>query len=108
MGATYSHVCRAHSLYSELSSFKFPCSRPTRPLQNHKLSCMLRLVFWDSHIAVCGGVWLLPKLRVRTQNIAAGYEVSIGRGALRNAGHVARVSLGDSARKVAIVSNAKV
>jgi len=51
---------------------------------------------------------LLPKLRVRTQNSATGYEVSISRGALRNAGRVARASLGDSARKVAIVSNARV
>ena len=48
------------------------------------------------------------RLRVRTQNSATGYEVSIGRGALRDAGRVARATLGDSARKVAIVSNAKI
>ena len=48
------------------------------------------------------------RLRVRTQNSATGYEVSLGRGALGDAGRVARARLGDSARKVAIVSNAKV
>lgn len=51
---------------------------------------------------------LLPRLRVRTQNSPTGYDVSLGRGALRDAGRVARATLGHSARKVAIVSNAKV
>ena len=50
----------------------------------------------------------MPRLRVRTQNSATGYEVSIGRGTLRDAGRVARAKLGDSVRKVAIVSNTKV
>lgn len=50
----------------------------------------------------------MPRLRVRTQNSSSQYEVSIGRGALRNAGRVSRDRLGDSARKIAIVSNAKV
>ena len=50
----------------------------------------------------------MPKLRVRTQNSARGYEVSLGRGTLCEAGRVARARLGDSARKVTIVSNAKV
>lgn len=50
----------------------------------------------------------LPRLRVRTQNSAAGYEVFVGRGNLRDAGRIARATLGDSTRKVAIVSNAKV
>lgn len=50
----------------------------------------------------------MPKLRVRTQRNAAEYEVSIRRGALRDAGRVARATLGESARKVTIVSNAKV
>ncbi|HKO41753.1 MAG TPA: 3-dehydroquinate synthase [Pyrinomonadaceae bacterium] len=50
----------------------------------------------------------MPRLRVRTQNKATNYDVSIGRGTLRDAGRVARASLGDSVRKVAIVSNAKV
>ena len=51
---------------------------------------------------------LLARLRVRTQNSATQYEVSIGRGVLRDAGRVSRDRLGDSARKIAIVSNAKV
>ena len=51
---------------------------------------------------------MLPRLRVRTQNRATSYEVSIGPGSLRDAGRVARARLGDSVRKVAIVSNAKV
>ena len=50
----------------------------------------------------------MPRLRVRTQYSATNYDVSIGCGALRHAGRVARASLGDLARKVAIVSNAKV
>ena len=50
----------------------------------------------------------MPRLRVHTQNSATGYEVSIGRGVLRDAGRIARARLGDSARKVAIVSNPKV
>ena len=50
----------------------------------------------------------MTRLRVRTQNSTNGYEVSIGRGALNNAGRVARAMLGNSTRKVAMVSNAKV
>ena len=50
----------------------------------------------------------MPRLRVRTQNNATGYDVSIGRGVLRDAGGVARARLDESARKVAIVSNARV
>ena len=51
---------------------------------------------------------LLPRLRVRIQTSATEYDVSVGRGALRDAGRVARARLGNLARKVAIVSNARV
>ncbi|HEY5883694.1 MAG TPA: 3-dehydroquinate synthase [Pyrinomonadaceae bacterium] len=47
-------------------------------------------------------------LRVRTQNSAPGYEVSIARGNIADAGRIARASFGSLAHKVVIVSNAKV
>jgi len=50
----------------------------------------------------------LPKLRVRTKASANNYDITIGRGILDQAGRIALTSLDKNAKKVAIISNAKV
>ena len=50
----------------------------------------------------------MPILQVRTKNNALQYDISIGRGVVRDAGIIARGTLGDRTRTIVIVSNAKV
>lgn len=50
----------------------------------------------------------MPHLKVRTSARQHEYEIQIGRGVLSRAGKIARSCLGKSARRIALISNARV
>lgn len=50
----------------------------------------------------------LRRLVVRTKERAHGYEIRIGQGVRKEAGHVARGCLGNRARRLALISNTRV
>jgi len=116
MDATYSHVCRVHSLFVTPLEFQpipnrtqvIPdaeafrrCAHPRTTLVSAETGSSA-----DKIVEERGSG--LRRVVVRTKERAHEYEIRIGEGLRREVGHVARGCLGDRVQRIAIVSNARV
>src|SRR5436309_2380200 len=128
MGATHSHVCRAHSLFCEASdhfpllsvtlvsratirAFEAICERRSSHLPTSRPSVAFRKhlpLGRRGDYTTRRSFDQVQRLRVRTKALQHDYEIKISRGILDNIGEEARACLGGHARRIAVISNQKV
>jgi 3-dehydroquinate synthase len=92
MGATHSHVCRAHSLFSDLS-----------PLENQTSVSRARIRLFRSQILeISGDFFPMHRLEILLKREARRSEINIGKGIRRKVGQLLPF---EAPRRVGIISN---